>query len=177
MILRFTMMFVLIIGFLLPLSAKDINLKIGCVGIEKLNSSVTPVELAVGVMECIKNDKYKEGVEMYMLFDTYGQFDTQRVVDRSAHQAIPVLKMYISNMLTEVKREKWLQTVDTVMSDKNRGKLCTKIKQIGMPSYYPEYMIAHGLQAFNGEGKNGVYVDFSAKESWEGILEGYVRCK
>ncbi|MDD5400086.1 MAG: hypothetical protein PHQ93_02725 [Sulfurimonas sp.] len=175
--LRYMIVVVFLIGLLSPLMAKDTDTKLGCVGIDKLKSSVTPVDLAVGVMECIKNDKYREGVEMYMLFGAYGQFDTRRVIDTSAHQAIPALKMYISNTVTEAKREKWLQAVDTVVDDKNIGKLCTKIKQIGMPSYYPEYMIAHGLQAFNGGGKSGVYADFHAKETWEGILEGYVRCK
>ncbi|MDD5372149.1 MAG: hypothetical protein PHO62_01845 [Sulfurimonas sp.] len=175
--LRFIKIFVVVVGFLSPLVAKDTNTKLGCVGIDKLNSSITPVNLAVGVMECIKSDKYREGVEMYMLFGAYGQFDTKRVVDRSAHQAIPALKMYISNEVTEAKREKWLQAVDTVLDEKNIGKLCTKIKQIGMPSYYPEYMIAHGLQAFNDGGKSGVHSDFSAKETWEEVLKGYVRCK
>lgn len=175
--LRYMIVVVCLIGLLSPLMAKDTDTKLGCVGIDKLNSSITPVNLAVGIMECIKSDKYKEGVEMYMLFGAYGQFDTQRVVDRSAHQAIPALKMYISNTVTEAKREKWLQTVDTVLDEKNIGKLCTKIKQIGMPSYYPEYMIAHGLQAFNDGGKSGVYSDFPAKETWEEILEGYVHCK
>lgn len=175
--LRSILVFVAIIGFLSPLMAKDVNAKLGCVGIDNLKSSMTPVDLAAGIMECIRNDKYKDGVEMYMLFGAYGEFDIKRVVDTSAHQAIPILKTYISYEIAEAKREKWMQAIDAVINDENRGKLCTKIKQIGMPSYHPEYMLAHGLQAFSGGEKSEVYHDFSAKESWEETLQGYMLCK
>lgn len=175
--LRVMIVLVVIIGFLSPLVAIDANAKQGCIEIDKLNSSVTPVELTMRVMQCIRDDKYRDGIEMYMLFDVYGKFDIKRVVDRSAHQAIPALKMYISNEVTEAKREKWLKAIDTAMEDKNIDKLCTKIKRIGMPAYYPDYMIAHGIQGFVGGSEQGVYSDFSAKETWKGILEGYLHCK
>lgn len=175
--LRFMIVFIVLVGFLSQLIAKDVGAGLGCVGIEKLNSSVTPVEMTMSVMECIKSDKYIEGVEMYILMGAYGQFDIGRVVDKSAHQAIPALKTYISYEITETKKEKWFEAVNMVLEDKNIDKICSKIKRIGMPVYYPEYMIAHGLQGFVGGSKGGIYSDFPAKDVWESIIKGYVHCK
>lgn len=174
---RFTIVFLLMMSLFSLASAQTAKPTLQCVKIQELNSSLTPVDLAVGVIDCIHKDKYKEGLEMYILFGAYGWFDSMRVVDVSAHQAIPVLKTYISGVITEDKKDKWYGALDTAMEEKNLNKLCSEIKRIGMPEYYPDYMIMHGLQAFSDGGASGVHSDFNAQAGWEEALDGYLHCK
>jgi hypothetical protein len=78
-----------------------------------------------------------------------------------------------------------IKELNKTLGNKNKlPMVCTKIKLIGAPDYYPEYMINHGLRAFPGQSKadskqpagNGLIIDFSAKDAWEKSLDIYLHC-
>jgi hypothetical protein len=150
---------------------------LACTGLSGLNNKLTPVDLAKGTIDCIKKGRFEDGVSLYLLFGAYGWFDTRRVVDESAHQAIPALKMYISAVIAQGDREKkWIEAVDRVTGEKNLARFCAAVKKIGMPVYYPDYMIKHGLAAFNNPEKATVYSDFDGPMVWHSTLQGYLKC-
>ncbi len=73
-----------------------------------------------------------------------GAYDTFRVKDKTAHQAVMVAWMGISNGLdlAPLKNTSLLKNKPESM----RG-ICDEARQLGPPSYYPSYMIDHGLEA------------------------------
>jgi hypothetical protein len=152
--------------------------EMSCTTLDRLDNRVTPVDLTQSTIDCIKKGRFRDGVALYLLMGAYGWFDKMRVVDESAHQAIPALKMYISEELSQVERQKnWEQAVDQTMEKKNLARFCTAVKKIGMPSYYPDYMIKHGLAAFNNSEKATVYSDFNGPMVWRSTMQGYLKCK
>lgn len=153
--------------------AEDLN----CTGLSGINSKLTPVDLAKVTIDCIKKGRFEDGVAMYLLCGAYGWFDKSRVVDESAHQAIPALKVYISEVISQEDRErKWFEAVDRVTGEKNLASFCAAVKKIGMLAYYPDYMIRHGLAAFNNPEKTTVYSDFDGLMVWSSTLKGYLKC-
>jgi len=154
-------------------ASNDEPRQLKCTQLSKLNNSMTPVELFYGVSDCIAQDKYTDGVNMYMLLGSYGWFDTMRVTDKSAHQAVAVLKMYVGQQMAENKKQQWFNAVDSAMIEQNKRALCTQIRSIGAPSYYPDYMINHGL----GGQQEPILSGFDAKSTWENTLKSYLKCK
>jgi hypothetical protein len=49
------------------------------------------------------------------------------------------------------KREKFGKAVGEVAADPQAlAHTCSAIRKIGYPTYYPEYMVLHGIHAFTG---------------------------
>ena len=57
------------------------------------------------------------------------------------------------------------------------GRLCSEVLKIGMPSYYPAYMILHGMRAIAGNPNEGALIkDFVATGTWKKIQAAYLSC-
>src|SRR5262249_28701047 len=66
---------------------------IACAGSAKLQNMYTPADLYRAAELCIRRATYRDAAFLYALAGVYGRYDTLRVADRSAHQAITVLQM------------------------------------------------------------------------------------
>lgn len=153
--------------------------ELGCVATEKLTSKSTPVELYQASLACINNREYQESAVTFALAGVYGRFDTLRVSDESAHQALSVLKMqFFSGMLPEQQNKLLASVIEMADTPKNLAEVCNTFTRIGPPDYYPRYMIQHGLGAFNqSQADNGLIKDFNSSEAWRESLDGYLHCK
>jgi len=145
-----------------------------CVQTSELKNSMTPVELYLGVSDCIKADKYEDAVMMFLTAGVYGRFDTFRVTDKSAHQAVGVLKMYSSYGLSEKQQAKFSEFAGEMFTGEKHEKICQEVRRIGKPSYYPDYMINHGL---NAGSPTPIVPNFDSEKEWGKALSTYLRCK
>jgi len=78
------------------------------------------------------------------------------------------------------QRTTFQQKVGALFKDEGRRQeLCEKIKQIGQPTYYPRYMVQHGMGVILGTNQtsDGLVQSFNPKVAWEQTLSGYLSCK
>jgi len=152
--------------------------EIGCVPSSELNNKLTPPDLYEGMVQCIKDKQYDKGVYLFALAGTYSRYDTYRVADRSSHQAHSVLAMNARNKVDESLYNEFFETVKVTLTKPEGLKgACDQIKNIGLPDYYPTYMIQHGMGAFSADNSgDGLVSEFDSEAAWQSSLNGYLHC-
>ncbi len=147
-----------------------------CVEINELSSSRTPADIYPGIADCLSQDRIEEATKLYALAFVYGRFDQQRVADRTAHQATRVLELEHLATSDQKRSDKMLKRVGEISeSPEELHQLCAEIRGLGRPTYFPAYMIQHGMGAVlgrNGDGLNGV----SESDAWEEVLDDGLHC-
>ncbi|WP_028872019.1 hypothetical protein [Psychroserpens burtonensis] len=58
----------------------------------------------------------------------------------------------------------------------NLNKICQAIQKVGVPKYYPKYMVQHGIKAFLEKEDNGLNEKFDKGEFWRLALKDYLHC-
>jgi ankyrin repeat protein len=151
---------------------------ISCRPLGELDSTYTPADIWPGVRDCIDHERYAEAADLSALAGIYGAFDGARVTDVSAGQASQVLIITTLGAVEDNRRKLFESAVRSAHSDpKLLGDLCTRIRMIGSPSYYPDYMIMHGIRAFTGDPhKDALKSPFDGKAVWEGLRTTYLNC-
>lgn len=151
---------------------------VGCIDIKKLNNKYTPADLYPAVVKCVKESDYDNAFALFMMAGVYGYFDEERVTDKSAHQAKAVLIMNNMSTLTNEEREIWKKEMGSNLAENSPklAQVCSEIKQIGYPEYYPSYMIQHGISAFTGSNKTPLKTDFNPGETWKKALTDFLHC-
>lgn len=153
------------------------NNPIGCVDSTLVRNTHTPADLYRGVAACVSADNLENGAMLYAFAGAYGRFDTLRVTDRSAHQAIPVLQMQALGTLPKESADRFRQATMMVTGDPARLEaLCIEIRRIGPPNYVPRYMVQHGMGAFSANSGSGLDEAFDAAAGWEQALSSYLHC-
>jgi ankyrin repeat protein len=151
---------------------------ISCRSLDGLDSTRTPADLYPGVKDCVDHDRYAEAADLFALAGIYGAFDASRVTDVSAGQASQVLIMTTLGSVADSKRKLFQNAVIGMHSDpKVLSRLCERIRRIGLPSYYPEYMVMHGIRAFTSDPhKDALKLQFDSKATWIGLQTSYLNC-
>jgi hypothetical protein len=114
-----------------------------------------------------------------MLTGIYARFDAERVADRSARSGGQVLMMRTSeNYSTEQKAEfsKALQALINTPTELRAA--CTELTRIGSPTYFPKYLILHGINAFSSPTplENALNPAFDGEATWLRLMDTYARC-
>ena len=148
----------------------------GCLTMSEAVSSLNPADLTLGILECYKNDDVNKALDMFWVMKIRGFFDAKRVNDISAGAAIGMLQAELfgitgENFLIEMQN---LLDQDTA---KFFNRLCTTMKVLGPPDYYPEYMILHGMNAFLGIEGDGLKPDFNIEVEWNKVIKTNLNCK
>ncbi len=151
---------------------------LGCVGAEKLGNRYTPADLYKAVSKCVESSKYKEGVFLFALAGVYGRFDSLRVEDKTAHQAVTVLLMQALGSQDKNKQAAFKEGLNkTLGTPEGLAAACKDIVRIGPPDYFPRYMIQHGMDAFLKSGSgNGLVIGFDERAAWKQSLDTYLHC-
>ncbi|MDP2760952.1 MAG: hypothetical protein Q8O64_11215 [Sideroxyarcus sp.] len=152
---------------------------VGCVGSDKLSRKFTPPDMYKAAAICAQQDMNKEGTFLVALAGAYGQFDTLRVVDKSAHNAPNISRMTSFGSLDASKRNTFQANMKATFSDSDTlAAICNDVIRIGPPDYFPRYMIQHGMGAFIQDPKagNGLVEGFDASAAWSQTLGGYLHC-
>ncbi|MEO5349956.1 MAG: hypothetical protein H7836_09940 [Magnetococcus sp. YQC-3] len=151
---------------------------LGCIALSEAKSSFTPPDLYGAVRACIDRDDYDASVALFALAGIYSRFDVERVADKTAEQGIPVLIMNAFSHLSPDKKERFNAALQRVTGTPAlRDTLCGTIRSIGMPDYYPNYLILHGIKAFMGTPPPAdLVVDFDRQQVWESLQSTYLNC-
>lgn len=142
----------------------------GCITLEQATPTLSPADLALRVAACSKKARYQDAAELYILLQMRGYFDMDRVADKTAHQAISVMKIEIANFIGKRATAKLKQAALDLISDTNAPQfvtLCQKLRALGVPKHDPTYMINHGMGAILGEGGKKIVNNFNAKSAWD----------
>ena len=151
---------------------------LGCVPLNSLGNTRTPPDIYLGVSACIHLDDYRAAAALFALAGIESRFDAARVLDKSAGQAGQVLIVTTFDGLAQDKRDKFEKTVGELAADPNAmTDICRKIRKIGSPDYYPEYMVLHGIHAFTAKaGDATMEPNFDAAATWNTLLMKYLNC-
>jgi hypothetical protein len=149
-----------------------------CVPLSTLDGNRTPPDIYLGVSACILKDDYRAAAALFALAGVESHFDAERVSDKSAGQAGQVLIMTTFNALPDGRRKEFQKTVTGLYADpKGMAPICRAIEKIGYPTYYPEYMVLHGIQAFTAKpGDATLVANFDAPTTWNFLLTNYLNC-
>jgi len=153
---------------------------LGCTGYEGLTNKNTPADLYVAMSKCLKKKDYALAAELYAIAGAYATFDMLRVADQTAHQANTVLTMRATSSVPQEDSKKMIDILKVRLKkgSENLQKECDNIRRVGIPDYYPRYMIAHGMGAFSGKQTNkGLVMNFKPAEAMEEALNKYLHCK
>jgi hypothetical protein len=152
---------------------------VNCVPIAALSRTNTPADLLAGANKCADKADYESAVTLYSVAGAYGIFDTLRVRDQSALEALEVLRLNFANSLNERQKAAFGQAIQHALSDaKTHAALCTSLEELGPPDYFPTYMVQHGMNAFAGGTPGGeLEKDFDAPKAWVTALDAAARCK
>ncbi|MEQ1599283.1 MAG: hypothetical protein ABL880_07960 [Methylotenera sp.] len=153
--------------------------EISCPAPEQLSNKMTPVELYGILPVCINKADYKTAVLIFGLAGVYGKYDTMRVADITSHQAIGFLKRMALDSSQATQKAAFQKEAGETFDNKERhAALCESIIKTGVPTYFPSYMIQHGLNAVNGTeiSGNGLVSPFDSKAAWEQSVTGYMHC-
>lgn len=147
-----------------------------CGSVKSLTREQNPVDILSGVNQCIEQEQYTRAAELYLAAMSYGFYDTKRVADRTAHQAIRVLTMNVFGRHSAEKTSSLRAEVEKLSS--NNVEVCQSLIELGSPSYSPGYMIQHGMGAFTGQSsEDGLVEDFNSTEAWEDALGTVAKCE
>jgi hypothetical protein len=152
--------------------------ELGCIESNRFSNKFTPADLYKAVAVCAKQNKNKDAAILFALAGVYGRFDTLRVSDKSAHQAVTVLKMQMFSSLTPDQQSAFREVATKTLSNPDEiVSKCKIIKHLGPPNYHPSYMIQHGMGAFSESNSgNGLIKEFDSKAAWQQSLDGYLHC-
>ena len=120
----------------------------GISGLSDLTSRNDPVEIFGVVQACIAQERFDDAALAYGLAAAYGDFDSRRVADQTAHQAIRVLQLNFGMDLAEDQAAALQESLDALLE--NPERLIAFVEKIGRPEYSPAYMIQHGMDAYSG---------------------------
>jgi len=154
------------------------TIPVGCVPLAEIRNAHTPADIYGGVSACLSEKRYQHAAELFAMAGVFGRFDMLRVKDRTAHQAVTVLNMNALAGLNEEGRQAFNRALQSglVQDQDNLARICALIAEIGIPSYYPRYMIQHGMDAFTGVEGDGLDEDFDPRKAWHGALDKYLHC-
>lgn len=149
---------------------------LACVSATSVGPESTAADIAVGAKDCADLSKYKEAAELIMVASAYAFFDTRRVTDKTAHSALNALFAKELGSLPEANRNELFAHIDALDNNQPRKtEICSYLAGAPPPSYFPNYMIAHGMSAFTGSVKEPLIKDFNATEAWSKSM-AFVKC-
>ena len=164
------------VGLVGQLAAKQ---PLTCVSIDGVGKDHTPPDLYQGVSACIQQEDYRTAVALFALAGMESRFDAQRVLDKTAGQAGQVLIMDTFNGLAGDRRAKFQAAVKAVAADPEvLSRTCAAIRKVGYPTYYPAYMVLHGIRAFTANPDDPtLQPNFDGAAVWNSLLGTYLNCR
>ncbi|NSX53235.1 hypothetical protein [Parasulfitobacter algicola] len=149
-----------------------------CIALSDITSDLTPPDLGLGVQDCMKQGRFDDAVELYIVMQLFARYDTQRVADISARQASHVLSIETSASQGEVAQKELGRAFTRFgkTGSPRHSAVCNHVGSLAPPSYHPSYMIKHGLAFIQGKPRKDFVPGFNASATWSDVLESYLKC-
>lgn len=142
-----------------------------------ISTTKTPFDLWRSIPTCVAEDKHEQAVFMYGLAGSLGIYDSMRVKDQSAHQAAKILPMAGQSAMGKERFLLFQKMVRERFGDEsNRSKFCAAYKGMQPPTYFPTYMVNHGLAYLSGSKTDPLVSGFIESEAWPKAVEAYMQC-
>lgn len=119
----------------------SVSSALGCVSLDKVSNSHSPVDIFAGLNACMDTRNYKNAAVLYTMGTLYGVYDTRRVGDEKAQRVISLLRMYALSGRSKTELNKLQNEVVELLTDNT--EVCERILKKGRPSYYPTYIADH----------------------------------
>lgn len=150
----------------------------GCIELSEVTNQNNPADILAGMKKCIELKQFDKAARMFAISGVYGKYDSYRVKDKTAHQALLVLQQDILLKIDESDKKNLIDHLQNELKSgsKELNAICEAIQKIGAPKYFPKYMIQHGIQAFTEKKGNGLVDNFNSAESWDLDLKSYLHC-
>ncbi|MEM1196929.1 MAG: hypothetical protein AAGH57_12555 [Pseudomonadota bacterium] len=153
------------------------NAPLQCTSLDRISAASNPVDLYAAARDCLLQDRYKEARAIILLGDVRGRFDTKRVKDKTAHQAVLVAKQSALASLDDERLSALRESFRLSQDPSKRLDFCGAVGALAPPSYYPQYMISHGMGAFAGQSGSGPLVaEFDGPATYKDVVEDYLDC-
>ncbi|MBK8287186.1 MAG: hypothetical protein IPK97_21265 [Ahniella sp.] len=153
---------------------------IGCIDVAQVRNVYSPADLFKGAVACFQSGDDAEGRNLFWFALAYGRFDIARVADETAHQGLDVLKMSSFEGFSEEDRVRISERLGASINAPDEwAPFCQQLRDLGPPAYHPDYMIQHGIRAFqpiSAESGNGLVEDFDPEAAWAMVVDEYMRC-
>ena len=152
---------------------------LGCIRIDDTQPSYTAADLYAAVPDCVKAERYEDAKFLYYLAGMTLRFDTLRVADPSAGAARQVLLQRMHAAFPLAQSQKAVEVISAGSKDaKTLATLCETADRLGPPSYFPEYLVLHGLAAYGKADplKDALVPNFDAAATWRELKIKYLHC-
>ena len=150
---------------------------LSCVSLSEVKNEHNPADLLIGMKKCIELKDFKNAARLFAIAGVFGKYDSYRVKDKSAHQALLVLQQNVILNLGDTEKNALVESIKKELSETDSlNEICGIIRKIGAPKYFPTYMVQHGIQAFLEQGGNGLNENFDSQVSWNLALKSYLHC-
>ena len=155
------------------------RLPLGCVALSAVTNQHTPADIYPAGAACIKAGAYQKAVALLAVAGTFAYYDEHRVTDVSARQATLVLQMKAFEGISGEQMRIFRKTLLAQMDQKSASfkSICSAVKRLGPPRYFPRYMVQHGMSAFAGQHGNGIKVEFETAQAWQDATGKYLHCR
>lgn len=146
-----------------------------------ITTAQTPFDLWKSIPACVATNQFEQAIFMYGLAGAEGRFDASRVQDPSAAEAAQILPMLGMSAMSPPKAEAFKQKVLQSLGDANhRAALCRAIKAMPAPSYFPTYMVNHGMQVMLNQMQHqntpALVKGFNSSLEWPKAVDAYLHC-
>jgi hypothetical protein len=153
-----------------------------CIGIDDAKNTYTPADLYASSAKCVVQNNNKKAIELHTLAGLYARYDIMRISDPTVSGGIKVMMMNNYGAIETDKREKFSKESKEFHASPEAKALCSKIKKLGKPNYYPKYMILHGLDAMRSAMENkpqndGLKKNYDAEKNWSEAIKAYSGCR
>lgn len=152
---------------------------LSCVDLSQVTSENNPADILKGMQKCIEQNDYINAARLFAIAGVYGKYDSFRVKDQTAHQALLVLQQEVFFGISEDQKNSLVSSLKKELKkgSNSLNEICEAIHKIGVPKYHPRYMIQHGLGAFSDNEGDGLNENFDSQKSWNLALNEYLHCQ
>jgi hypothetical protein len=150
----------------------DKSYELPCIALSEARNIYTPPDLYSSSAKCVLEGRDKDAAQIFVLASAYGIYDGMRVVDPTAAQARQVLIMNNFNPIDTSQKIGFQAEMDKIgaWQSPDIDELCDGITGVGKPNYHPQYMILHGMAAFNGIKGDGLKPGYDAQANWNTVM-------
>lgn len=137
-----------------------------------------PEKIYASAAQCARDGDYPDAAKLMFVSGIFWRFDALRVPDESSHDVGQIfLLAYIGNLPEEQRAPLASEMKTFQRGSKVLSTFCKQMREMGPPTYYPSYMIEHGMGAFTGGDKDGLVANFDSGKAWEKVLVDDGHCE
>lgn len=151
-----------------------------CLSMQEVKNSYAPWDLITSFARCVDEGDYDKAARLFVTARAYTRFDIDRVADKTVSDMGTIVALRMASYMSEAQRKKFDGFFHAIKDDPQAwSKFCTQIHRLGPPSYYPRYLVAHGMNAFIGDSSpdKAMKPNFDATSAWKDIETTSLHCK